>query len=219
VSPDWSKPVKVAVIEGFHPFEVPQFHAMFRSIPGIDYYPQTIENFAIDCAKCLADYDVLLFYNMNNDIPEGLFKGAIERVIQQDLGRKGQGIFLLHHAILSYPDNATFSEVVGIPNRKFWFHNEQRFRMDVATQDHPITRGMASMDMFDATYTMDSCGADSTPLFTTDYETSMKVLGWTRTYRDSRVFCFQPGHDHHAWETPGYTEIISRGILWCAGRL
>ena len=36
--------IKTAVITGQHAFDVPGFHALFRSIPEIDFYLQDLEN-------------------------------------------------------------------------------------------------------------------------------------------------------------------------------
>lgn len=63
--------IKTAVITGCHPFDVPAFHAAFRSLPEIDFYPQHMEEFAADEGDRRADYDVLLFFNFHQATPEG----------------------------------------------------------------------------------------------------------------------------------------------------
>ena len=38
--------LRVAVVTGGHAFDVPNFHRLFRQLPGIDAYPQHLEHFA-----------------------------------------------------------------------------------------------------------------------------------------------------------------------------
>lgn len=210
--------LQVAVIEGFHPFEVPQWHGLFRALEGIDYYPQHIENWAVDCAGCRGDYDVLLFYNMNMSLDGCPFAEAVEAAIKE-LGTRPQGLVFLHHALLAYPDMETWSQLVGIADRRFEYYPDQEYQVQVAATDHPITRGQEAWTIQDETYTMATPGSDSTVLLTTNHEKSMDVLAWTRTCGQSRVFCLQLGHDHLAWDHPRFREVLRQGIRWAARRI
>ena len=89
--------------------------------------------------------------------------------------------------------------------------------MEIANPDHPIATGMEPWTVHDETYTMNNAGEGSDIIFTAEHPKSMKTIGWTRTYRNSRVFCFQPGHDHTTFNTPEYRKVIQRGIQWSAG--
>lgn len=213
--------IQTAVIEGWHPFDVPGFRDLFKELEGIDPYHQTIENWGIDCGKVRNRYDVTLFYNMNNKFaPECDFLRTPLEAAVAGLGEQpGQGIVVLHHAILAYPENAQWSEMVGIADRSFGFHNDQTFPVEVASPDHPITRGVRSWEMFDETYTMAGAGSDSEVLLTTPYEKSMRTLAWTRKYRNARVFCFQLGHDARSWADHDFRRILAQGIHWAAGRI
>ena len=82
---------------------------------------------------------------------------------------------------------------------------------------HPITRGIASRQMADETYFMASVGDDSRVLLTTDRPDSMHVLGWTRQFRSSRVFCLQSGHDNLTYVVQNFRKVFRRGLQWCAG--
>ena len=206
--------ITLAVITGGHGFDVPGFHAIFRAMPGVDSYIQHQDDWAEDVAKVREDYDVLLFYNMPRGRPDSKAEAVFEK-----LGESGQGIFLLHHAILAYLEWPFLSDVVGIPDRSFGFSMMQELTVEVADPDHPITRGVADWQMNDETYSMASAGQDSRILLTTDHPDSMKVLGWTRQFRKSRVFCFQSGHDNLTYVNPNFREMILRGIQWCAGRI
>lgn len=213
-----SKKLQVAVIEGWHPFEVIPYHAMFRSFSEIDYFPQTIENWAISSPDVRNSYDVHLFYNMNMDLQTQAFGDIVANVIN-DLGHSGQGIFLLHHSILAYPDHEVWNGMTGIEDRSFGYHPEQEYMMQIANPDHPVARGLEPWTVYDETYTMNDASPEDDIIFTADHPKSMKTIGWTRMYRKSRVFCFQPGHDHTTWDTPQFRQIILRGIQWTAGTI
>ena len=68
--------------------------------------------------------------------------------------------------------------------------------------------------MGDETYTMNSAGEDSDILLRVEHPNSMEVLGWTREYGNSRVFCLQSGHDDVTFSNPNFREVLKRGIQW-----
>lgn len=208
--------MKVAVIEGGHPFDVINFHALFRSMPDVDFYPQTIDNWAADWGECRHLYDALVFYNMNQDFAED---GAVRTAIEEELGESDQGIVVLHHALLAYLKSEVWTELVGIQDRAFSYHVNQDFIVDVAHDAHPITHGLESWAMHDETYVMADAGPGCDVLLTTKYDKSMNTLAWTRTYRNARVFCLQLGHDKHAWKSTAFQEVLARGIRWTARRV
>ncbi len=206
--------IKVAVITGGHTFDVPGFHAIFRALPSVDSFIQQEENWAADVGNVLDTYDVFLFYNMPRGLPEERTRPVLEK-----LGQSGQGIFLLHHAILAYLQWPFWSDLVGIPDRSFGYDHDQEFPVHIVDPVHPITQGIEPWQMFDETYSMTSAGQDSRHLLTTDHPASMSVLGWTRQFRNARVFCYQSGHDNHAYTDPTFRSLILRGIQWCARRI
>ena len=130
-------------------------------------------------------------------------------------------MFILHHARLSFPENAVMQTIVGLPDRSFTYDPDQDLRVDTVNTDHPISRGLSSWTLHDETYKI----ADARPedgnevLFTTDFEKSMHTLGWTRSFNKGRVFCFQPGHDNLVWVVPEFREVIARAIQWLARKI
>ena len=206
--------IKVAVITGGHFFDVPGFHAIFRDMPQVDSYIQLEANWAADVGQALDTYDVFLFYNMPRGLPEERTRPVLEK-----LGESGQGIFLLHHAILAYEQWPFWSDLVGISDRSFGYDHEQDLSVQIADPAHPITQGIEPWQMVDETYSMASAGKDSHRLLTTDHPRSMSVLGWTRQFRNARVFCFQSGHDNLTYADPNFRRTVLRGIQWCAGRI
>lgn len=210
-----SRDVPIAVITGVHPFDVPGFHRLFRALPGIDAYIQDVENFALDWGRCRADYGAAVFYNMHPGAPPS---GAAEDALVR-MGETGQGIVVLHHAILAWPDWEPWGEITGLPDRGFKYFMDQYLRVDVADDEHPITCGLEAFDLQDETYTMSEPGPDSRVLLTTEHQPSMRALAWTRQYMNSRVFCLQLGHDAKAWQGTNFQQVLTRGILWASERL
>jgi hypothetical protein len=217
--PATGAPIRVAVVTSGHAYDVPNFHWLFRAMPGLEAYIQHMDDFASSPEPVRDSYEVVLFYIMlmagptDDQLPwyAGKPKTALEH-----LGATPQGLLVLHHALLAYPQWPAWSELVGIADRKFGFYMQQNLRLHVAHQDHPITHGLTDWDMVDETYTMADAGEGSTVLLTVDHPKSMKTLAWARQYKKSRVFCLQSGHDNVTWANPGFRQVLERGLRWCA---
>ena len=206
--------IKTAVVTGHHNFEVPAFHALFRSMPEVDFYMQDLENLIADEEHVLDTYDVFLFYNMHTVTPEGKMRAMLEQ-----LGERPQGILVLHHALLAFREWPLWSELCGIEDRGFKYDDNQTVDVQVIDQAHPITAGLAPWTMVDETYLMDDAGEDSHILLTVDHPKSMRTIGWTRLFRNARTFCCASGHDHQAFDDPNFRQVVLRGIQWAAGRI
>jgi hypothetical protein len=213
--------ISVAVVTGGHAYDVINFHRLFRSLAGVEAVIQHMDDFASSPPQVRESYDAVLFYTMLMQGPAnegqpwyaGRPKDALER-----LGSTPQGIFVLHHALLAYPQWPVWSEIVGIADRKFGYHIGQKLHVNVVDAQHPITRGMHDWDMIDETYTMAKPGGESKILLTVEHPKSMKAIGWTRQFKKSRVFCLESGHDNQTWANAGFREVLRRGLLWCAGK-
>lgn len=215
-------PISCAVITGGHGYDVLNFHRFFRSLAGVDAYIQHMDDFASARASVRDGYDVVLFYTMLMDGPAddgGPWYAGRPKTALGRLGETEQGIVFLHHAILAYPQWPVWSEMVDIRDRSFGHHPEQTLRVEIASPEHPITRGMNAWEMADETYMMEEPGAASEILLTADHPSSMRAIAWARMYRHARVFCFQSGHDNLTWANPGFGETVLRGIQWAAQRI
>jgi len=215
-------PVRLAVVTGGHSYDVPNFHRLFRRLVECDVYIQHMDDFACSPPEVQQGYDVVLFYIMLRGEPkdEGMswYCGKPRSAIEQ-LGGAGQGILVLHHAILAYEAWPVWNELVGIADRKFGYHVGQHVRVEVAATVHPITAGLEPWNVIDETYIMAEPGAGSEVLLTVEHTLSMRTIAWTRRFRGSRVFCLQSGHDNRTWENHNFREVLRRGILWAAGRI
>jgi len=213
----------LAVVTGGHSYDVPHFHRLFHAIgDGMDVYIQYMDDFASSPAEVRQGYDVALFYIMLMDGPAneghpwyaGKPKAALE-----GLGQTPQGIVVLHHAILAYPQWSIWHQLTGITERSFGYHVGETVTSHIVDPDHPITRDLSDWTMIDETYTMTDAGADSHVLLTYDHPKSMKTIAWTRQFGQSRVFNYQAGHDNDSWADASFRALLRRGIFWAGGKL
>ena len=214
--------IKTAVVMGHHPIDVPAFHALLRSMPEVDFYPQHMEDFVSDVGEVRRHYDVVVFYNFHMATPgnEKDWWDRRTREALEGLGEGEQGIFVLHHAILAYPQWDPWGGICGIEDRgSFSYFDSVAIRVEIADPDHPVTRGLTTWEMVDETYIAAEPDADSHVLLTTNHPKSMKALAWTRQYRNARVFCLQSGHDSSAYADPNFRTVVYRGIQWLAARI
>ena len=212
--------VAVAVVTGKHTFDIPGFQQMFSSMSNMEFYLQDLENFVADVGKYNDKYDVVLFYDFHQQTPVADERdGAMILNSINKLAENGQGIFVLHHAILAFPNWEIWSQIVGITDRRFGYHGNQTIQTDLMDDSHPITYGLKSWEMVDETYTMNEVGDDSQPLLAIDHVNSMHTVGWTRHYGDGRVFCYQSGHDNQSFYNPNFRTVVFRGIQWLANRI
>lgn len=213
--------LKLAVVTGGHSYDVVNFHRLFAAIDGVEPFIQHMDDFASSDEATRDSYDVVLFYIMLMQTPApgaAWYAGDANAALEHLGTRPGQGIFVLHHAILAYPEWPLWTEITGLADRKFDYHPEQAITVHVADAAHPITKGLTDWQMGDETYTMAE-PEKSRVLLATEHPKSMKAIAWTREHRASRVFCFQSGHDNVTWADSNFREVLKRGVLWCAKKL
>lgn len=215
--------IKTAVVTGQHPFDVPSFTRLFRVLPNVDGFIQTLDDFAADDGKVRDWYDVVLFYNFHQVAPgEGGGEPPLDPAVKATLERLGQteqGVVVLHHGLLAFRNWPFWSDLVGIPNRGFGYYHDQEINITVADAEHPITRGVRDWTMVDETYTLDEPIDDVHILLTTDHPQSMHALAWTHAFGKARVFCCELGHDAQAFDHPRFRTVLGRGIAWAAKQL
>ena len=214
-------PVKTAIVTGGHRFDFVNFHNLFHALDGVEPYVQHMDDFASSSQELRDSYEAIVFYIMLREDPsdEGQpsYAGKPKMVLEH-LGDTEQGILVLHHAILAYPQWSLWNEIVGIGDRSFGFHIGQSIHVDVVEEKHPITRRISGWDMVDETYTMADAETGSDILLTAVHPQSMRTIGWTRQHGKARVFCLQSGHDNQTWRNASFREVLQRGIHWIARR-
>jgi type 1 glutamine amidotransferase len=211
--------IRVAVVTGGHSFDVPEFHRLFRELPGVDAYPQHMEHFASSSQAVRDAYDAVVLYGMERgEVPEagphyaGNTKAALERIVD-----RGQGIVILHHALLAWEKWDFWDHVIGHDERNFRWKPDLDLTIEVATTEHPITRGMTSFGTMDEGYVLHgNHDGESTVLLTAEHEDIMKEVAWAREIGPCRVFVLALGDNPRAWSNAGFREVLGRGIAWVA---
>jgi type 1 glutamine amidotransferase len=189
---------------------------------GMECYVQHMEDWNLTPKDIRESYDSVVFYNMHMALPPEEGAAWYESQVRTSLGQLGdteQGLVVLHHALLAFPESEIWSGIVGMADRSFGYYMEQVVTFDIADPEHPITAGLSGWTMTDETYTMPEAGGGNRVLITTEHSPSVRTIAWTRQYRNSRVFCFQCGHDNLAYSDPAFREVLSRGIAWSARAL
>jgi type 1 glutamine amidotransferase len=209
--------MEVAVVTGGHPFDEAGFADLLRVLraDGINAQVQDIDDFVHAPTAVRRAYRAVLFYFFPQADPDPSVAAAWE-----DLLSTGQGVVVLHHALLAYPGWAVWDAVVGAGGRgTFTYHPGRRIAVTIPEPAHAITCGVRGWEMTDETYCMafSEAASASTPLLVTDHPESMRCIGWARRCRSSRVVCLQSGHDAGAWAMAGFQRVLARGIAWSAG--
>lgn len=216
-------PLTIAVITGGHHYDVVAFHQLFRALPGIDAYVQHMADFVISPRDLRASYDVLVFYTHLKD--ELAIEGGppdqddTVRSVLETLGATDQGLVLLHHSLVAFPDWAIWDAVTGLQNRRLMkYKHDEAIPLHIVDADHPVASGLLDWTITDETYLLPDAAGDNHVLITTDHPDSMSTLAWTRQHNASRVVCVQPGDARAAWEDAQYRTLLSQAIEWAAGR-
>ena len=141
------------------------------------------------------------------------------------MGRGDQGIFILHHALTAFPHWPFWLELCGMGDTTRALRpgpesrTDQKLSIQVVDPSHPITVGISDWEMIDEVYNFPDAAEDSHVLLTTEHPECMRTIAWTRSYRDSRVFCLQSGHDNQTFADPHFRMMVERGALWAADRI
>ena len=211
--------LRVAVVTGGHAFDVPNFYRLFRELPGIDAYPQHIEHFASSPEEIRDSYDTVVFYGMDQGIPKeegrraaGNPRAAIQRIVAQ-----GQGVVVLHHALLAWEKWDFWNQLIGFDNRNFSYKEGLQLQVKIGDNTHATTQGFGDFEILDEGYVLKGdYDGEGTVILTVEHEDSMDQVAWARQHEKSHVFCLALGHDNQSWSNPGFREILRRGIVWAA---
>jgi hypothetical protein len=226
--------VATAVVTGDHPFDVVSFHHMFRSLPDVDAYVQHLQDYVSDWGKVRTQYDVVLFYNFQQETPpeSGPGRGWINRAraVLEELGETEQGIVVLHHALNAFLHWEFWSRLVGIPYQDRICPMDEMgagcyfedMPIDIADPEHPIVKGFSPWSMYGELWDFagDALDPGCHRILVTDHpKMRRKAVAWVHQFGKARVFYLQPGHDEANYADPTFREVLSRGIRWAAGRL
>jgi uncharacterized protein len=167
----------------------------------------------------LNDYDVIVLHYMNWESPD---PGDAARENLRKFVAGGKGLVLVHFACGAFKDWPEFVNIVGrIYDPKLPPHDPYgKFTVDIADQDHPITKGMKPFETVDELYT---CLAENSNKIGILATAKSKVtgkdhpMGFVLNYGKGRVYHSVLGHDVKAFAAEGVGELYRRACAWAAG--
>lgn len=216
------KKLRIGLILDMHPFDEISFKKMFDEMEGIEVVPMLLNNFQFDYAGNNDQYDGFVFYNMSLETPnpEETFAGGHKKVGETlfKIGESGQGIVVLHHAILSHPEWEGWNDLLSIPDRHFDYFGGVNVDIHVADTNHPIAEGLKDWNMIDETFLLQDASEDCDVILTTTCEKSIKTLAWAKNYKKSRVFAMSLGHDGIAFGNESFRKVLENAIEWTCNK-
>ena len=186
------KKLQAAVLVENHPYDVIGFQKMLESFEDCDCYVQPVDLFIRDVDNNRYRYDTVLYYNIDTKAPAE--NSPLRIYLEQEAGSTKQGIILLHHALLNWREWELYTQISGIRQRGekglFRYTQNQEVRTRIVDKMHPITAGLEEFTITDETYIIGEPEEQGNHiLMTTDNDTSIDNIAWTRQYQKSRVFC------------------------------
>ena len=215
---------RVAVVVGYHTYEVCALQEMFEGFEGLHCYIQHLEQFTSSTDEMRDSYDAVVFYTMEHRTPDEnrpWYEGRVKEAMEH-LGECGQGIIVLHHSLLAFENWSIWKEITGLdPALYHDYRLDVPQRYHIVSGMHPITQGMDDFEMTDEIYLYDRISPipGMELLVTSVDDVNMNAVAWTKSYRNSRVFCLQPGHGPSSYQNPSFQRLLLRGILWSVNSL
>jgi hypothetical protein len=218
--------IHLAVVTGGHTFAVPPFLQVFAAMPDVEFYHQALDEYA-NTPDIARQYDAVLFYNHHQNKP-GETLPWFQSKFFDTLGKLGDsgagmnmGIGVLHHAFHAFFDFPLWDDLTGhYQRREVKVPPMQAIGVHIADASHPIARGLSDFSLFDEPY-------DMPPAFESDGNhiilesqnpANISSMAWTRQFKDSRVFCFQSGHDGRVFGDENYRRVMHNAVRWLAKR-
>ena len=221
------KPIKAVVITGGHGFEHDPFFSLFKGNIDIEY----VEAEQKDHSEIFEDisgwdYDVIVLYNMTQNISPQRQENFINLLEKQDVG-----LVALHHTMGAFQAWPEYRKIIGgkyylkpaeengVQQRGSTYKHDMDINVHIADTSHPITRGMSDFQIHDETYNYCGFEKNNHLLLTTDHPDNNKSIAWVRRYGKAKVCGIQLGHDSAAYQNPNYRQLVTQAIRWTAGRL
>jgi type 1 glutamine amidotransferase len=207
------------VITGGHAFDTNDFYDMFSAFEGMmtDTISQPRANALLETDE-IRKYDVLIFYDMWQDITESQKTGFL------DLLKEGKGMVFLHHALVSYQEWDEFKNITGgryhLENNmkdssgQSGYQHDLDLRVKVLDPDHPVTKNMQDFQIHDEGYFNIEIIPSATPLLEVNHTSCAKYVAWTIEYENSRNVYILLGHDKHAYQNESFRSLVENAVKW-----
>ncbi len=165
-----------------------------------------------------AEYDVVVHNQCFANTQDPAY---IAKIV--DAHKQGVPAVVIHCAMHTYraAEVDDWREFLGVTTRR---HDHQsNYPVTVTQSDHPIMQDFPSdwVSPMDELYIIDKLWPNAEALATGTSEETGKShpVFWVNEYGDARVFGTTFGHTNETIANPQFQEIVSRGMLWAAGRL
>ena len=223
-TPARSERIRVLVVTGGHGFEREAFLRVFRDNSEITFVHAEHRKGTADAYDRgdLTDYEVVVPYDMPRDLT------AAQKEKFLGLMRRGTGLVVLHHALVSYQGWPEYERIIGgrypEPGPKsgavtpeVGYEHDVEVPVIIAAPDHPVSAGVENFTIHDEIYWGFRVGKDVTPLLTTTHPRSGKPLAWCRLEGRARIVYLQSGHDAAAYSNPAFRRLLANAIRWASG--
>ena len=137
--------------------------------------------------------------------------------------KAGVPAVVIHCAMHTYraTDIDDWREFLGVTSRR---HDHQsKYPIKLVEPGHPILKGVSGkwVTPMDELYVIEKLWPDAKALATSVSEQDGKTYpgAWINQYGKARVFGTTFGHSDDTWRDENYLTLVSRGVLWAAGRL
>lgn len=136
--------------------------------------------------------------------------------------KAGTPAVVIHCAMHTYRvlQEDDWREFLGVTSRR---HDHQSaYPVKTLVKDHPAMRDLPEkwVTPMDELYIIEKLWPKAKALATSVSEKDGKEhpVIWTNDYHGTRVFGTTYGHGNVTWQDPVFIALVSRGILWAAGR-
>jgi type 1 glutamine amidotransferase len=170
-----------------------------------------------DKADWAKPYDVVVHNECFADVKD------LDYVRRITAGHKaGTPAVVIHCAMHTYRglQEDDWREFLGVTSRN---HDHQsQYPVKVLVADHPVMRDFPAnwTTPMDELYVILKLWPNARALATSRSERDGKdhPVIWTNDYHGTRVFGTTYGHGNVTWHDPVFVALVSRGVLWAAGR-
>lgn len=214
--------LQVLLITGGHDFDREVFFGMLDSFQNMEFteiqHPDAND---LWLGKNGDHYDVVLFYDMVQQITEEQKKGFEQKV------KAGIGLVFLHHSLPSYQHWAYYQQVLGgqyveastDSSDPSGYQHDVTFDIQITDAKHPITAGIDDFEVFDEIYINAPVSKNVHVLAKTQNPKSMNPLVWCQQINpNTRSVYIQPGHGPQVFSDNNYRKLVFQSLVWAGSR-
>lgn len=174
-------------------------------------YTDTLAHLHLDT---LNQFDGLILYANIDSISSDQADALLDYV------NGGKAFIPLHCATYCFRNDPRMIALMGA---QFLKHGGEIFSTEVVAPDHSIMKGYGSFRSWDETYVHHLHNPRNRTVLEVRKQgvqaegNNVEPWTWIRTQGKGRVFYTAWGHDHRTWQSPGFHNLIERGIRWATG--